>query len=281
VDLSLLPHLYDLPPRGPAMRHLQSITGDLVVLASLYPRAAYWVLRSNGIRGRMGATPLFPSEELEAAQAVDDESHRTIWCIDLRGDGMTAPLVEEIDRILANTGRSTALQPAAVPLAASAPDASAAVPAAAMRRIEESVVPRWYPVIDFHRCENCLECLNFCLFGSFGLDEAGRIFVEEPDACRDGCPACSRICPTGAIVFPQHADPAIAGDPSARPAGPRGAERPPTENWPQGLDPKTLAEAERRRALADRHARTPRAAAPPEAKDDLDRLVDGLDQAEL
>ena len=75
-------------------------------------------------------------------------------------------------------------------------------------------MPRWHPVIDYDRCTNCLECLNFCLFGTYGLDEAGRILVEMPETCRDGCPACSRICPVGAIIFPACEDPAIAGDDS-------------------------------------------------------------------
>ncbi len=40
------------------------------------------------------------------------------------------------------------------------------------------------------------------------------ILVEQPDNCRKGCPACSRVCPENAIIFPQHKTPAIAGDPS-------------------------------------------------------------------
>ena len=39
------------------------------------------------------------------------------------------------------------------------------------------------------------------------------ILVEQPDNCRKGCPACSRVCPENAIIFPQHKSPAIAGSP--------------------------------------------------------------------
>ena len=72
---------------------------------------------------------------------------------------------------------------------------------------------RWYPVIDFSRCTNCMECIDFCLFGVYGVDKADTILVEQPDNCRKGCPACSRVCPENAIIFPQHKTPGIAGGP--------------------------------------------------------------------
>ena len=80
-----------------------------------------------------------------------------------------------------------------------------------MERLEETTRRRWYPVIDFDRCTNCMECVDFCLFGVYGLDAADTILVEQPDNCRKGCPACSRVCPENAIMFPQHKAPAIAG----------------------------------------------------------------------
>ncbi|WP_010584561.1 ATP-binding protein [Schlesneria paludicola] len=70
---------------------------------------------------------------------------------------------------------------------------------------------RWYPVIDYSRCTNCMECLDFCLFGVYGVDLLDRILVEQEDNCKKGCPACSRVCPANAIVFPEHKTPAIAG----------------------------------------------------------------------
>ena len=79
------------------------------------------------------------------------------------------------------------------------------------RRYAESPPRRWYPVIDFSRCTNCLECIDFCLFGVYGLDQRDTILVELPDNCRKGCPACSRVCPENAIMFPQHKAPGIAG----------------------------------------------------------------------
>lgn len=73
---------------------------------------------------------------------------------------------------------------------------------------------RWYPVIDGTRCMNCHHCLQFCLFGVYELDASGQVTVCHPDRCKPGCPACSRICPEGAIMFPLYAkDAAIAGAP--------------------------------------------------------------------
>jgi MinD superfamily P-loop ATPase len=58
-----------------------------------------------------------------------------------------------------------------------------------------------------------MECIDFCLFGVYGVDTVETIVVEQPDNCRKGCPACSRVCPQNAIIFPQHKTPAIAGAP--------------------------------------------------------------------
>ncbi len=77
--------------------------------------------------------------------------------------------------------------------------------------VAETVSPRWYPVVDMTRCVNCKECLNFCLFGVYGTDTEGVLFVEMPDACRPGCPACARVCPQKAIIFPMCEEEEIAG----------------------------------------------------------------------
>lgn len=83
--------------------------------------------------------------------------------------------------------------------------------------LHEPISPRWYPVIDESRCVNCLQCLQFCLFGVYQQTEEKRVKVHEPDQCKPGCPACSRVCPHGAIMFPMYdKDPAIAGAESAK-----------------------------------------------------------------
>jgi len=80
-----------------------------------------------------------------------------------------------------------------------------------IRRVEKSLRRRWYPIIDYQTCQNCLECVNFCLFGVYTIQEDQTPLVEQPDQCRDGCPACSRVCPAGAILFPEYDDPIISG----------------------------------------------------------------------
>ncbi|HEV7224261.1 MAG TPA: ferredoxin family protein, partial [Pirellulales bacterium] len=52
LEVTVIPHLYDLAPDGTGMLCLQSIPGDVVVLSWLFPRAAHWTLDRNGIRGR-------------------------------------------------------------------------------------------------------------------------------------------------------------------------------------------------------------------------------------
>lgn len=80
--------------------------------------------------------------------------------------------------------------------------------------LEDRLAERWYPVIDLERCRNCGHCLQFCLFGVYSQDDASQVTVTNPDNCKPGCPACSRICPAGAIVFPLYTDdPAICGAP--------------------------------------------------------------------
>jgi len=70
----------------------------------------------------------------------------------------------------------------------------------------------WFPVIDYDRCKNCKQCMNFCLFGVFGLNEEGLVQVQKPANCKTNCPACARVCPEAAIIFPKyHASP-INGD---------------------------------------------------------------------
>jgi NAD-dependent dihydropyrimidine dehydrogenase PreA subunit len=69
----------------------------------------------------------------------------------------------------------------------------------------------WYPVLDYSLCTSCQKCMNFCLFGVYTLSDEGKVIVENPENCKDLCPACARTCPQGAIVFPKHHDSPIDG----------------------------------------------------------------------
>lgn len=70
----------------------------------------------------------------------------------------------------------------------------------------------WFPVIDYDRCTNCMQCLSFCLFGVYGVDDDSRIQVQNNDNCKTNCPACSRVCPEAAIMFPKYKAGPINGD---------------------------------------------------------------------
>jgi len=70
----------------------------------------------------------------------------------------------------------------------------------------------WFPVIDYDRCKNCQQCFNFCLFGVYELSQEGKVEVKNPANCKTNCPACARMCPASAIIFPKYNDSPINGD---------------------------------------------------------------------
>lgn len=226
-DLCLIPNLYDIGWDDSAFLALEGITGPMIVLSWHYPRAAFWTLAQLGIHGRFGKSLLHEAEEEtdggdETSQSPSDPpssaldtpaSKRLIYCIDLRVRQRADEYFEELERIRREaTTRLYPLQLVSAPSTADAEETSAArqttgeppAPTAPLRR-------RWYPVIDYSRCTHCMECIDFCLFGVYGVDAMEQILVEQPDNCRKGCPACSRVCPENAIIFPQHKSPAIAG----------------------------------------------------------------------
>jgi len=70
----------------------------------------------------------------------------------------------------------------------------------------------WFPVIDYDRCTNCMQCLTFCLFDVYGVDKNQKIQVQHETNCKTDCPACSRVCPEVAILFPKYKAGPINGD---------------------------------------------------------------------
>jgi NAD-dependent dihydropyrimidine dehydrogenase PreA subunit len=183
------------------------------------------------------------ADDKDRVLASRDVPNRKIYCLDLRVHNSAQPYIDEVKRIarenslqLMSLGGidSLAGQPkpeqlarflqptndSALPVVGtlrvpSGENGTRSVPAttesAQLTRIDEEPGRRWYPVIDYSRCTNCMECIDFCLFGVYGVDKAETILVEQPDNCRKGCPACSRVCPENAIIFPQHKTPTIAG----------------------------------------------------------------------
>ena len=68
----------------------------------------------------------------------------------------------------------------------------------------------WFPVIDRERCNNCGKCHDFCLFGVYAKEER-TIVVKKPQNCKNNCPACARVCPQKAIIFPKYEKSPING----------------------------------------------------------------------
>jgi NAD-dependent dihydropyrimidine dehydrogenase PreA subunit len=214
--------------------------------------------------------------------------------LDLRDFNTAGPYVEEIRRIAAECrdrrAQKAAATPTIVPLGLLTKNGTANGDLAAFSP-EQLLAPagrRWYPVIDYSRCTNCLECLDFCLFGVYGVDAQDRIITENQDQCKKGCPACSRVCPEQAIIFPEYKSAAIAGADT----GAVGGLKIDLSKLFGGdvADALSTAVAERdRELLADgreavgmsvgipkRQANKPQG-----PKDDLDKLVDDLDSLGL
>ncbi len=251
VQVLCVPHLYDLAKAGETYQTLQQLPGDIVLVSWMFPRAAHWILDRNGVRGQFGIVEL-QQESDDDDEVADREPHeervtlsqprpeRTIYTLDFRASPRSSAFVDEIQRIAILARATRTAQQGATPLTlemlghyeqptndtyvgvdASVPSArSSTLPVMAtlfgsssVATIEEHPARRWYPVIDFSRCTNCMECIDFCLFGVYGIDSVETIVVEQADNCRKGCPACSRVCPENAIMFPQHKSPAIAGAP--------------------------------------------------------------------
>ena len=73
VEVTVVPHLYDLAPDGTGMLCLQGISGDMVVLTWLFDRAAFWTLDRNGIRGREGKSLLVSEQDDDEFDADGEE----------------------------------------------------------------------------------------------------------------------------------------------------------------------------------------------------------------
>ena len=294
VDLLVVPHLYDLPKASDSYQKMGDIDGDIVVVSWIFPRAAHWVLDRNGIQGQTGEVLLGqediqdqPSEDPNSANDLDEtvdrvsdlypRPQRQVYCIDLKTASDPAAVIGEVKRIAGVDDQA-------------ASETDLPIVGGKLVQIDETTSRRWYPVIDFDRCTNCMECVDFCLFGVYGVDGVENILVEQPDNCRKGCPACSRVCPENAIIFPQHKAPAIAG---AATDGDEGFKIDLSQLFgaPAGND-DPIATAARERdeqlLLAGRDAvgiddqlkkRQADLAAGP--RDQLDDLIDSLDQFDL
>src|SRR5262245_27132753 len=170
ADVSLVPHLNDLASDDSGALWLRSIRGDVVVLAWLYPRAADWILDRMGIKGREGTVLLRSADEDEDAD--EDESaeeqpngigalnvpNRSIFAIDLRTESKPDVYLSEIRGI----SRETSVELISLggleinPATTSLPIVTVPTSPAPTSHITNDTRRRWYPVIDYSRCTNCM-----------------------------------------------------------------------------------------------------------------------------
>src|SRR5215467_14082386 len=74
LDVSVVPYLYDLGPDHTGRLFLESVKGDMVVLGWMYPRAAFWLLDRDGIKGQFGESQLkAPTEMAEDEEEANGE----------------------------------------------------------------------------------------------------------------------------------------------------------------------------------------------------------------
>src|SRR2546430_8434881 len=67
LEVSVIPHLYDLSADHTGRLFLESVRGDMVFLSWLFPRAAFWVMDRDGIKGQWGES------QLKSAHADEDD----------------------------------------------------------------------------------------------------------------------------------------------------------------------------------------------------------------
>lgn len=162
---------------GLAARHderlARLVASGPVVVVACYPRAVKWLLAFAGA-------------------SFDGDSVRLL---NMRTQG--------VDEIMAALTAGAEVEPTAGSAAAD----QDAPPAAA---IPADWKP-WFPILDYDRCIDCGQCMSFCLFGVYDLDADGRVVVAQPANCKTNCPACARVCPEAAIMFPKHAQSPING----------------------------------------------------------------------
>ena len=166
-----------------------------------------------------GATPLAAAERLATLTALLDKGFAVTRAT---GQGRVAPADRTTHLVLGhfNGGQTPEVEADGVNVRCrdiTGMDTAAIVATVEGTRAEtKSAQPGewkpWFPVIDYDRCTNCMQCLSFCLFGVYGVDAGQKIQVQNNDNCKTNCPACSRVCPEAAIMFPKYKSGPINGD---------------------------------------------------------------------
>jgi NAD-dependent dihydropyrimidine dehydrogenase PreA subunit len=187
VEFEAVPDLCEMAACGDA--RLRELAADpSLKIAACYPRAVKWLFAAAG------------------ADLADAES-RVFNMRTQTADQVAAGLLgaDEAD------GRSSPAQGAGSGAAKSGELARSLEAAAAPNANGKPWKP-WFPVIDYTRCTNCMQCLSFCLFDVYGVSPDKKIQVQHQSNCKTDCPACSRVCPEVAIMFPKYRHAPINGD---------------------------------------------------------------------
>ena len=173
VEFEAVPDLCEMAARGDARLRDFASAPELTV-AACYPRAVKWLFASAGASLPEATTKVW-NMRVEAPEAV-------------------------IEGVL-NSGVRRRESADALP----APEPEAQLAAS-------SGWKPWFPVIDYTRCTNCMQCLSFCLFDVYGVSADQKIQVQNQSNCKTECPACSRVCPEVAIMFPKYRHGPINGE---------------------------------------------------------------------
>ncbi len=148
-----------------------------------------------------GGVSLEPSARAELLKALLDRG----FSVSRVRDEALAPPAETPHVVLGKDDAGAALDPASVVAMVEEANRAADKPAPGAWK-------PWFPVIDYSRCTNCMQCLSFCLFDVYGVSSDRQIQVQSPSNCKTECPACSRVCPEVAIMFPKYRHAPINGD---------------------------------------------------------------------
>ena len=183
VEFEAVADLCEMAARGDErLRELASARS--LTVAACYPRAVTW---------------LFAAAGAELPEATTKVWNMRVEAPDTILDGV---LQDHLGRQEEESARSAGR--------VASPEASS--PELDSRLTETSGWKPWFPVIDYSRCTNCMQCLSFCLFDVYGVSADRKIQVQNQSNCKTECPACSRVCPEVAIMFPKYRHGPINGE---------------------------------------------------------------------
>ena len=170
------PELCELAAQKDQELQNELVAASSVTIIACFPRAVKWILNAGSASVAEKDVRYFNMREQSAEEII-----RALGC------DIPATVDEENTKIIGLTSSLT-------------PSSSG----------DNGWVP-WFPVIDYDRCINCGQCLDFCLFGVYERDEENKVVVAQPANCKNNCPACARICPKVAIIFPKLTEAPING----------------------------------------------------------------------